>query len=206
MNRSVTRRRVSTRRATVPCASVACNSSSRLSEVEAGFELMTLSWSVRRQIGDGSSSPEAGVAGSGAGDAVASSRLGCVERVVGAREQGVRALIGLERRDAGGNRYPHARRERTPVEIGDDGAEPVEDARRVVIRRIGEQQQEFFAAITAETVDVADVGEHGDGEGPEHLVAGGMAVGVVDALEPVEIDQRDRKGHLDALDAGNLVI
>ena len=47
MNRSVTRRRVSTRRATVPCASVVCNSSSRLSEVAADFELMTLSWSVR---------------------------------------------------------------------------------------------------------------------------------------------------------------
>src|ERR1700722_3429638 len=206
MKRSVTRRRVSARRATVPCASVVCNSSSRLSEVEAGFELMTLSWSVRWQTGDGFFVSGTEVAGSGAGDAVTPSRLGCVERVVGEREKGVGALIWFHRCDAGGNRYPHALRERTPVEIGDDRAEPLEGACRLVIRRVGKQQQEFFAAIATETVDVADVGEHGDRECPEHLVAGGMAISVVDALEPVEIDQRDRKGRLEALDAGDLVI
>src|SRR6516162_9859544 len=40
MKRSVTRRNVSTLRATVPCASVACSSSSRFSEVAADLELI----------------------------------------------------------------------------------------------------------------------------------------------------------------------
>src|SRR6202035_4280039 len=120
MNRSVTRRRVSTRCATVPCASVVCSSSSRLSDVAADFELMTLlypgAWG-----GDGFFVPGNGSVGSGAGDAVASSCLGCVERAVGARENRVGRLIRVQRRDAGGNRHPHAGREGAPVEIGDDG-------------------------------------------------------------------------------------
>src|SRR5258705_2185112 len=92
------------------------------------------------------------------------------------------------------------------IETGDDGAEPIEDVRGAVTKRIGKHQQEFLAPVTAEPVEVADVGEHGDGEGPEHFIAGGVAVGVVDALEPVEIDQRDRKGGLAAMGPANLVI
>src|ERR1700737_4764459 len=207
MKRSVTRRRVSTRRATVPCASVVCNSSSRFSEVAADFELMTLSWSIRAiWAGDDSPSPETEMIGSGAGDAVASSCLGCVKRAVSAGEKCVRGLIRLQRRDPCGNRHPHAGRERAPVEIGDDRAQPVEGARGYVVGRIGKHQQEFFAAVTAELVDGADVREYGDGEGPENFVPGGMTVGVVDALEPVEIDQRDRTGGFAAVGAGDLVV
>ena len=73
-------------------------------------------------------------------------------------------------------------------------------------RRVGKHQQEFLAAVAAEPVDAADVGEHGDGECPQHLVAGRVAIGVVDALEPVEIDQRDRAGASCAVGAGDLVI
>ncbi len=57
--------------------------------------------------------------------------------------------------------------------------------------RIGKHQQEFLAAEAAEMVEIADVGENGDGECPEHFVAGRVPVGIVDAFEPVEIDQRD---------------
>src|SRR5882757_1448233 len=167
MKRSVTRRRVSTRRATVPCASVVCNSSSRFSEVAADFELMTLSWSIRKfWAGDGSSSPETEMIGSGTDDAVASLCLGCVERAVGAREKCVRGLIRLQRGDAGGNRHPHAGRERAPVEVGDDRAQPVEGVRGLLVGRIGKHQQKFLAAVTAELVDGADVREYRDGEGP----------------------------------------
>src|SRR5882762_9486092 len=208
MKRSVTRRRVSTRRATVPCASVACNSSSRLSEVEAGFELMTLSWSIRtfsdrRRL---SSSPETEVVGSGAGNAVAPLCLGCVKRAVGACEKCIGGLIRFQRRDACGNRYLHAGRERAPVEVGDDRLQPVQSSHRFAIGSIGKHQQEFLATVAAKLVDVTDVREHGDGECPEHFVARGMAVGVIDALEPVEIDQRDRAGRIAASGAGNLVI
>ena len=71
---------------------------------------------------------------------------------------------------------------------------------------VGQHQQEFLAAIAAEPVDAADVGEHGDRECPQHLVAGRMAVGVVDALEPVEVDQRDGAGRSAAAGAGDLLL
>ena len=62
----------------------------------SGFELMTLSWSVRTyRPATVSSSPETEVVGSGAGDAVASPCLGCIERAVGAREKGVRRFVRL---------------------------------------------------------------------------------------------------------------
>src|SRR5450631_4068751 len=120
MKRSVTRRRVSTRRATVPCASVACSSSSRLSEAAADFELMNSV--LERTTATVSPWPETRMIGSGAGDAIASLCLGCVERAVGAREECIGGLTGPQRRDPGGNGYPHAGRERAPVEIGDDRA------------------------------------------------------------------------------------
>src|SRR5260221_6898979 len=129
MNRSVTRRRVSTRRATVPCASVACNSSSRLSEVTFNFELMTLSCSVRvfKTGDDFFVRGKWKWVGSGAGDAIASLRLGCIKRAVGAGEKAVGSLFRSQRRDACGHGYLHARRESAPVEIGDDGPQPVQD-------------------------------------------------------------------------------
>ena len=71
---------------------------------------------------------------------------------------------------------------------------------------VGQHQQEFLAAVAAELVDAADVGEHGDGECPQHLVAGRVAIGVVDALEPVEIDQRDRAGRPLRRGAGDLLV
>ena len=74
------------------------------------------------------------------------------------------------------------------------------------VAHVGQHQQEFLAAIAAEPVDAADVGEHGDGEGPQHLVAGRVAKGVVDALEPVEVDQRDRAGRSVAAGAGDLLV
>ena len=131
--------------------------------------------------------------GSDADDAVASSCLGYVERAVGACEKCLRGLIRFQRRDAGGNRHLHVGRERAPVEIGDDRAQPVERAHGFVIGRIGKHQQEFLATVAAKPVDVADVCEHGNGECPEYFVADGVAIMVVDALEPVEIDQRSRR-------------
>src|SRR5271168_4561815 len=125
MKRSVTRLRVSTRRATVPWASVACSSSSRLSvvaaDVEAIFSVLehwpaTVSPSPGKKLG----------LMSGAGDAVASLCLGGVKRAIGAREKSVGVFVPAQRRYARGHRDLHARRERAPVELGDDGAQPVE--------------------------------------------------------------------------------
>src|SRR6202022_1210358 len=122
-------RRVSTRRATVPCASVVCSSSSRLSEVAADFELMTLSWSVRG--GDGFSVSEKW------NKRFRRWRCGCVPSPWLRKAHCRRALelnLGLIRsqcRNACGNGHLHALRERAPVEIGNDGAQPVEHANGV---------------------------------------------------------------------------
>src|SRR6266699_6101185 len=157
MKRSVTRRRVSTRRATVPCVRGVCNSSSRFSEVALDFELITLSWSVAAfRTGDGFFFAQMELVGSGGGDAIASSGLGRVERAVGAREKQVRRLMRFKRRDARGDRCLQAGREGAPVEIGDDNAQPVENSSSLVTGRIGEHHQEFLAAVTAEPVDSAD--------------------------------------------------
>src|SRR4029079_10755988 len=136
MKRSVTRRRVSTRRATVPCASVLCNSSSRCPGWVAVFELMTLSWRKKPVVD--SPPPKLKYTGSGAGDAVASLCLGCVKRAVGAREERVRGLLRLQRRDAGGNRHLHVGRKCAPVEFGNNRAQPVERARCIAGAHVGQ--------------------------------------------------------------------
>ena len=124
-------------------------------------------------------------------------RLGGVKRAVGAGEECVRRLV----------RASASRRRRKSSPACPAKTRSSRDRRRSraagracarrSARRIGQHQQEFLAAVAAEPVDAADVGEHGDGEGPQHFVAGRMAIGVVDALEPVEIDQRieDAYGH-----------
>src|SRR6185437_5274565 len=139
------------------------------------------------------------------GDTVAASRFRRVKRAIGAREEAVGRLASAQRRNARGDRDAHARRECAPVELSDDGAEAVEDAEGRILGSIGQHQQKLLAAITAELVDGADVGEHGDGEGAQHLVSGRMAVGIVDALEKVEIDQRNRAGRVAPLGAKQLL-
>ena len=70
--------------------------------------------------------PELKYVGSGAGNAVASLCLGCIKRAVGAREKYVRRFVRIQRCNACRHRHLHAGRECAPVEIGNDGAQPVE--------------------------------------------------------------------------------
>src|SRR6202012_1160079 len=58
----------------------------------------------------------------------------------------------------------------------------------------------------AETVDAADVGEYGNGECLEHFVTDRVTVGIVDALEPVEIDQGYRTGRAGPMRPRNFVV
>ncbi len=58
----------------------------------------------------------------------------------------------------------------------------------------GEKQEELVAAVAAEEVVGAETGGDGLGDGAEGLVAGSVAVGVVDGLEVVDVDEKGREG------------
>ena len=61
------------------------------------------------------------------------------------------------------------------------------------MRGAGEDERELVAAEPAGDVAAArDVGEH-LGDTAQHSVAGQVAVGVVDALEPVEVDEQQSR-------------
>ena len=56
----------------------------------------------------------------------------------------------------------------------------------------GQQHQEFLAAIAADDIARAQLPAQGLRHGPQAMVAAGMAMGIVDRLEPIEIDEQDR--------------
>src|SRR4051812_277410 len=129
---------------------------------------------------------------SGGGNTVSAALLGCVEGSVGAGKQCFDGFRVAMRRNAGGDRHGKIVGKGTPVERLDDGSEPVQHAHRQIVRRVRQDQQEFLAAEAADLVARPDIGEHRNGESSQYLVAGEVAEPIVDALEPVEVDQRDR--------------
>ena len=66
--------------------------------------------------------------------------------------------------------------------------------------RFRQDQQELLAAVAHHAVDAMarGVAEQG-GKGTQHVIASGMAVGVVDALEMVKIAQDGRQAQAMAL-------
>ena len=56
----------------------------------------------------------------------------------------------------------------------------------------GQDEQELLAAVAADEIAIAEAGLHAAGRLLEHRVPGRMAVGVVDALEVVDVGDRDR--------------
>ena len=76
-------------------------------------------------------------------------------------------------------------REGDPDAVGDDiGGAVAETAQR---------DTEFLAADPPDEIVAAQRAAGGVAEYPKHLVAGGVPVGVVDLLEPVEIEQDEAK-------------
>ncbi len=67
---------------------------------------------------------------------------------------------------------------------------------------LGEDQHEFLAAVAADHVAGAEVRAERLGDAAQDDVAGGVAVGVVDGLEVVDVDEGDRQRPLVA--AGTL--
>ena len=73
---------------------------------------------------------------------------------------------------------------------------------------LGQDQHEFLAAVPADQVAGPQVRRDRLGDAAQDDVAGGVAVGVVDGLEVVDIDERDRQRALvarRALDFGEQV-
>jgi hypothetical protein len=91
------------------------------------------------------------------------------------------------------------RRDRQPVEVGNHQAQSLQRPHGLIHRGVRQDKQKFLAAIAADFVDRPDVGEHGDGEGSQYLVADRMTKPVIDPLERVEIDHGDRTWSLATL-------
>ena len=75
---------------------------------------------------------------------------------------------------------------------GGDRAEALLEARRggtqLARAGLGQQDRELVAAEAAEHVGGAQVGRERAGDGAQQVVTGGVAAGVVDGLEVVEVD------------------
>ena len=62
--------------------------------------------------------------------------------------------------------------------------------------RVGNHDREFVAAHAADVAVGADLVDQALGDGAKHRVALGMAEGVVDRLEAVEVEEHDRARHI----------
>ena len=60
----------------------------------------------------------------------------------------------------------------------------------VVLDDVAQHDGELVARIARHRVGGADAAAQALGDGAQHLIAGGMAVGVVDGLEPVQVDEQ----------------
>ena len=130
--------------------------------------------------------------------AAASALLGPVHRRVGVAQQGPGRVV---RR--GGERDSGTDREEVLAAVDhqravDLGREALSDLRGLVGRvDAGADDDELVAADARDGVRRAHRGGQPGGEGEQDGVAGGMAEGVVDQLEAVEVQRQDR--HVDAL-------
>ena len=66
---------------------------------------------------------------------------------------------------------------------------------------LGEDQRELLAAVAAGEVDLADAAEQDLADRAQDRVAGLVAMGVVDLLEVVEVEEDERERVADAVGA-----
>src|SRR5690606_3849966 len=122
----------------------------------------------------------------GAGGEVAPAVLGAVERLVGLVDQALqRAELVVGLADAGTDAEVHGLAE--DAHRLDPRAQAVQQVLRIVARAV-EQDHELVA--TAASGDAAFAHHLGDpaAERAQRLVPGGVAVAIVDLLEPVDVD------------------
>src|SRR6266540_5379097 len=139
-------------------------------------------------------------------DPILAGPLGLVHRGVGGREE----LGGSRRSRCRGDAEARSHGDRRPVRRKDDpagerDADALRDLRSAVEIGAREDEEELLAAPPTGEVDVAERLLQEDGELTEDGVAGGMAVAVVDVLEPVEVGDHNSKRSAEALDACELV-
>jgi hypothetical protein len=73
--------------------------------------------------------------------------------------------------------------------VGDQGADLLGDDGGVFGAGVGEQDEEFLAAVAPGEVAVAHARGERAGDGGQDVVAGAVSVGVVDSLEVIEVEQ-----------------
>ncbi len=93
--------------------------------------------------------------------------------------------------------HDHGRAPEDPPEVLGAGHAAVEV-------RLRHHQEELLAAVPADGVDRANVVPQDGGHVPQHLVTDGVAVGVVDPLEVIDVEHRDAQRPLVAIRAVDL--
>ena len=104
-------------------------------------------------------------------------RLGAIERVVGRLEPGIDRVLATQLRDADADGHLDDGR---PAGALDALAQQRRDAHRVGDVVVGQQQRELLAAHAEQAVDAARAVAHERDHALQHLVAGGVAVAIVD--------------------------
>ena len=93
--------------------------------------------------------------------------------------------------------------DRPVVELG---ADPLGDGDGALELGARQEDGELLAAHARRRVDPAQVAAQQLGEGPQCLVAGGMAAAVVDALEVVEVGEEERQRRVEPARTGDLAL
>ena len=128
--------------------------------------------------------------GIGQKHAVAAAFLGGVERGVGGAQQGIDVHPRKDRGDPQADGETHRPVAVVEIVLGHRGAQTVEVRQAALHRRRSHQDGEFLAADAAEQGVLGQELGADPGEGAQGQVPGGVAVGVVDPLEVVEVGHR----------------
>src|SRR5690554_7320869 len=125
---------------------------------------------------------------------VASFGLGLIKRLVRLADAPLQIVLGMDQADAGGHGAAHA--------LGQGaegmGSQPLAYALDAVMQgrqvAIVQQQHEFLPTEAGDYVVAPQIGAGYAGELLQHLISGGMAVEIVDALEVIQVDQSQPQG------------
>ena len=78
-------------------------------------------------------------------------------------------------------------------------AQPLGDLERLVVSRVGQQDGELFSAEARRNISSSKVLLEHASDAAKDVVAGQVAVGVVDLAEEIEVREEDRQGRLHSL-------
>ena len=139
---------------------------------------MLLVWSSARCLG--------GDAVGSTHDPIATTLFSLIQSTVGFLDPCLlaRSLVGADAATDG-----DAKRIDRPAQIRDGDADALGDLPADVGVGIGQNHEEFFAAVTAEDIAIAAMGARRCRHSRQHVVADAMSKGIVDLLELVEIEQ-----------------